>query len=542
MPLAHHQLPAGATIRRRIAAGAVVAGLGLAVGLPSGMAQDRPADSQVLTERFPLDAEETAPQAPVAPPASEPAIPPPAQATPPAPAPALEPAAPGGPADDSEDDSMMLVAIIAAAVGLLALGLVGGIALRRRRLRNSEPPIPPRRRSRAPDGRAGAAAMEARFRPRGDDPEIDALNARFSSSEVPPVPQPEIAPTAPSPAPAPSAAEPRPGGDAAHEAPPSRVRQRRLRRRDPVVEPAPAAAAPPRTDPPPATPPAPAPDITLVEAAPGGPTPRPRVHDDDAEPPLPDITLIGGANGDGGRRDALPGLGDDPVEPRPRPSLDELPDITLVEPPPPPPPTPPPPPASSRRRPRRDEGSEALLSRFRVRRRDAGAEALASRIRPSPEGDAPPPPPAPTPPPAEPPRAAPARRVIDPGSAALAARIRPDVAQLDAAARALRSRTPRREESERPEVFWSARERAQTELQAAAEAAGSAPPQPPPPEPEDEPVVSPEPPSLPSAVLEIATPRHTPAAAAVPVAVIHGVRSALKALRSGSREEDPDRD
>ena len=69
MPLAHHELSVGATTRRRIAAGAVVAGLGLAVGLPSGMAQDRPADSQVLTERFPLDADETAPQAPVAPPA-----------------------------------------------------------------------------------------------------------------------------------------------------------------------------------------------------------------------------------------------------------------------------------------------------------------------------------------------------------------------------------------------------------------------------------------------------------------------------------------
>ena len=62
MPLAQHQLSAGATIGRRIAAGAVVAGLGLAIGLPSGVAQDRPApDPQVLTERFPLDAAETAP-------------------------------------------------------------------------------------------------------------------------------------------------------------------------------------------------------------------------------------------------------------------------------------------------------------------------------------------------------------------------------------------------------------------------------------------------------------------------------------------------
>ena len=174
-----------------------------------------------------------------------------------------------------------------------------------------------------------------------------------------------------------------------------------------------------------------------------------------------------------------PGWGTTP-EPPAR-SLDELPDITLVEPPPP--------------------------------------------------AAAPPPPPV-------------ARRAVDPGSAALAARIRPDVAQLDAAARALRSRTPRREESEGPEVFWSARERAQTELQAAAAAAGSAPPPPePPPEPEDESVVDPGPtPSLPSSMLEIATPRHPPAAAAVPVAVIHGVRSALKAFRAGPREEDPDRD
>ena len=81
MPLAHHQLSTGATIGRRIAAGAVVAGLGLAVGLPSGVAQDRPGDSQVLTERFPLDAVETAPRSPAAPEASEPAAPPAEEAT-----------------------------------------------------------------------------------------------------------------------------------------------------------------------------------------------------------------------------------------------------------------------------------------------------------------------------------------------------------------------------------------------------------------------------------------------------------------------------
>jgi hypothetical protein len=128
----------------------------------------------------------------------------------------------------------------------------------------------------------------------------------------------------------------------------------------------------------------------------------------------------------------------------------------------------------------------------------------------------------------------------DLGAEALAARIRPDEAQLDAAARALRSRTPRRPEGVPAETFWSARERAQAELQAAA--AASSPPSPEP-EPEDEPVVGPEaPPSLPSAVLEIATPRHTPAAATVPVAVIHGVRSALRALRAGPREDEPDRD
>jgi hypothetical protein len=201
------------------------------------------------------------------------------------------------------------------------------------------------------------------------------------------------------------------------------------------------------------------------------------VHDDDAASPLPDITLIDTPNGARGRHDALPGLGDDP-EPGGPPSLDELPDITLVE---PPPPAAAPPPAAPR--PRRDPGSEAL-----------------------------------------------------------AARIRPDEAQLDATARALRSRVPPREEPRSPDEFWAARRRAQTELQAAVAAAGEAAPASPEPEPEDA-SASPEPvPSLPASVREIATPRHPPAAATVPVAVIHGFRSALKALRSGPRDEERDRD
>ena len=199
------------------------------------------------------------------------------------------------------------------------------------------------------------------------------------------------------------------------------------------------------------------------------------MHDDDAAPPLPDITLIDTPNGAGGRHDPLPGLGDD-LEPSAPPSLDELPDITLVE----------------------------------------------------------PPPPAAAPPPAAP------RPRRDPGSDALAARIRPDEAQLDATARALRSRVPPREEPRSPDEFWSARRRAQTELQAAVAAAGEAAPPPPPPEDETS---SPEPvPSLPASVREIATPRHPPAAATVPVAVIHGFRSALRALRSGPREEERHRD
>ena len=470
-PLAHHQLSAGATIGRRLAAGAVVAGLGLAIGLPSAVAQDRPADPGVLTERFPLDAVETAPRPPAAPEPREPAAPPSEEATPPAPVPA-EPAPAGGSAGDSSGDSAMLI-VIAAAVALLAVGLVGGLGLRRR-FRTPDPPIPPRRRARAPDGRAGAAAIEARFRPPRDDPAIDTPNARIRRSEVPPVSQPDPHP-APPPASPPPVVAARPGRDAGSEAPPTRAR----RRRDPVAQAPPARAEPPREGPP--RPEPPAPDITLVEAAPGGPGPRPRVRDDSG-PPLPDITLIGGDNGAAGRRDALPGVGED-LEPPARPSLDELPDITLVEAPPPP----------------------------------------------------------------SPPQPAPARRAVDPGSAALAARIRPGEAQLDAAAQALRSRTPRREEGERPEVFWSARERARTELEAAAAAAGPAPPAAPPPpdspDPEDEAGVSAgPPPSLPSAVLEIATPRHPPAAAAVPVAVIHGLRSALRAFRTAPREEEPDPD
>ena len=456
MPLAQHQHSAGAALGRRIAAGAVVAGLGLALWVPGAVAQDRPAPNpEVLTERFPLDAE-TAPRSPAPPATSEPAAPSSRQATPPAPA----------PADDSSGDSTTLVLIIAAAF-LLAGALVGGRALRRRWLRNSEPPIPPWRGSRpAPDGRAGVAAMEARVRPRRGDSGVDAVNARIRPPEAPPVSQPDIIPTPPTPAPAAPAAAARPGGETAGEAVHSRARLRRARR-EPVAQPPPAPAAPPAAEVPHAEPAAapPPPDITLVEAAPGGPAPRPRVHDDDASP-LPDITLIDTPNGAGGRHDPLPGLGDD-LEPSAPPSLDELPDITLVE---------PPPPASA------------------------------------------PPPAAPRP-----------RR--DPGSDALAARIRPDEAQLDATARALRSRVPPREEAQSPDEFWSARRRAQTELQAAVRAAGEAPP------------ASPEPvPSLPASVREIATPRHPPAAATVPVAVIHGFRSALKALRSGPREEERHRD
>ena len=457
MPLAQHQHSAGAALGRRIAAGAVVAGLGLALWVPGAVAQDRPAPNpEVLTERFPLDAAETAPRSPAPPATSEPAAPSSREATPPAPA----------PADDSSGDSTTLVLIIAAAF-LLAGALVGGRALRRRWLRNSEPPIPPWRGSRpAPDGRAGVAAMEARVRPRRGDSGVDAVNARIRPPEAPPVSQPDIIPTPPTPAPAAPAAAARPGGEAAGEAAHSRARLRRARR-EPVAQPPPAPAAPPAAEVPHAEPAAaaPPPDITLVEAAPGGPAPRPRVHDDDASP-LPDITLIDTPNGAGGRHDPLPGLGDD-LEPSAPPSLDELPDITLVE---------PPPPASA------------------------------------------PPPAAPRP-----------RR--DPGSDALAARIRPDEAQLDATARALRSRVPPREEAQSPDEFWSARRRAQTELQAAVAAAGEAAP------------ASPEPvPSLPASVREIATPRHPPAAATVPVAVIHGFRSALRALRSGPREEERHRD
>ena len=224
----------------------------------------------------------------------------------------------------------------------------------------------------------------------------------------------------------------------------------------PLRQPAPATAAAP----------APPPDITLVEAVPGGPSPRPRVHDQDGGPPLPDIVLIGTPNGAGGRTEALPGLGDDP-EPSGTPSLDELPDITLVE---PPPPAAAPPPATPEPRTRRDPGSDAL-----------------------------------------------------------AARIRPDEARLDAAARALRSRVPPREESERPEEFWlGARARSDRApgrgrrgrrgLTAPGDRGDSA-------------AASEPAPSLPAAVREIATPRHPPAAAAVPVAVIHGFRSALRALR-----------
>ena len=458
MPLAQHQFSVGAALGRRVAAGAVVAGLGLAMALPSAVPQARPApDPHVLTERFPLDAGETAPRSPAPPATSEPAAPS-RQATPPAPA--------AEPSGDSSGGSMMVVVAIIAGVVLLAAGLVGGRALRRRWLRNSEPPIPPWRGSRrAPDGRAGVAAMEARFRPRTRDPGSDAVNARISPPEVPPVSQPDVTPTPPPPAPpapaapvAPAAAvaATHPGGEAAPPEP-----------APPAAEPAPATAAAP----------APPPDITLVEAVPGGPSPRPRVHDQDGGPPLPDIVLIGTPNGAGGRTEALPGLGDDP-EPSGTPSLDELPDITLVE---PPPPAAAPPPATPEPRPRRDPGSDAL-----------------------------------------------------------AARIRPDEARLDAAARALRSRVPPREESERPEEFWSARERAQTELQAAAAAAGEASP---PPETEGDSAARSEPaPSLPAAVREIATPRHPPAAAAVPVAVIHGFRSALRALREGPREEERDPD
>ena len=451
MPLAQHQLSVGAALGRRIAAGAVVAGLGLALWVPAAVAQDRPAPNpEVLTERFPLDAVETAPRSPAPPATSEPAAPSSREATPPAPAPA---------ADGSSGDSTTLVLIIAAAF-LLAGALVGGRALRRRWLRNSEPPIPPWRGSRpAPDGRAGVAAMEARVRPRRGDPGLDAVNARISPPEAPPVSEPDITPTArparPRPPPAPAGAR--------------RARLRRPRR-EPVAEPPPApppAAEAPRPEP---APPPPPPDITLVEAAPGAPAPRPRVHDDDAAPPLPDITLIDTPNGAGGRHDPLPGLGDD-LEPSAPPSLDELPDITLVEPPPPA---------------------------------------------------------------AAPPSAAPRPR-RDPGSDALAARIRPDEAQLDATARALRSRVPPREEPQSPDEFWSARRRAQTELQAAAAAAGEAARRP------RRPRTRPEPrarPSLPASVREIATPRHPPAAATVPVAVIHGFRSALRALRSGPREEE----
>ena len=401
---------------------------------------------EVLTERFPLDGDETAPRSPAPPATSEPAAPSSRQATPPAPA--------AEPAGDSSGDSTTLVLIIAAAF-LLAGALVVGRALRRRWLRNSEPPIPPWRGSRpAPDGRAGVAAMEARVRPRRGDPGADAVNARISPPEAPPVSQPDIIPTPPRPPPPrpPRPPRPRAPGGAA----PSRARLRRARR-EPVAEPR-AGPAPRRGGPASEPAPPPPPDITLVEAAPGGPAPRPRVHDDDAAPPLPDITLIDTPNGAGGRHDPLPGLGDD-LEPSAPPSLDELPDITLVE---PPPPAAAPPPAAPR--PRRDPGSEAL-----------------------------------------------------------AARIRPDEAQLDATARALRSRVPPREEPQSPDEFWSARrprsDRAPGRGRGRRRGAPGAP----------------RARSLAAGVgAGDRDPRHPPAAAAVPVAVIHGFRSALRGPALGT--------
>ena len=147
-PLAQHQHSVGAALGRRIAAGAVVAGLGLALWVPAAVAQDRRAPNpEVLTERFPLEGTTTAPRSATPPATSEPAAPSSRQAAPPAPA--------AEPAGDSSGGSMTLVLIIAAVV-LLAVGFVVGRALRRRWLRNSEPPIPPWRGSRpAPDGRAG---------------------------------------------------------------------------------------------------------------------------------------------------------------------------------------------------------------------------------------------------------------------------------------------------------------------------------------------------------------------------------------------------
>ena len=421
MPLAQHQLSVGAALGRRIAAGALVVGLGLAVALPSAVAQDRPAPkSQVLTERFPLDGAETAPRAPAPPATSEPATPSRA-ATPPAPAPAAEPAG------DSSGGSVML-AVIIGAVALLAVGLVGGRALRRRWLRNSEPPIPPWRGSRpAPDGRAGVAAMQARVQPRRGDPGIDAVNARVSPPEVPPVSQPDAVPIPPSPAPPAPVAAARPG---------------RRTRRQGGAQPCPAArrAARARRGPGPLRP------------IPPRPSPRPRPRPPTSrssrrlrEAPLPvrasttTTRIVRCPTSPSSARPTAPagppmrspGWGTATSRPRPPPS---------------------------RRAPRDHPGG-----------------AAAARGGPTSGG-------------ARPPRP---RR--DPGSDALAARIRPDEAQLDAAARALRSRTPPREESERPEVFWSARERVQAELQAAAAAAGEAPP---PAEPGDEPAPEPRPRSL----------------------------------------------
>ena len=211
------------------------------MALPSAVPQARPApDPHVLTERFPLDAGETAPRSPAPPATSEPAAPS-RQATPPAPA--------AEPSGDSSGGSMMVVVAIIAGVVLLAAGLVGGRALRRRWLRNSEPPIPPWRGSRrAPDGRAGVAAMEARFRPRTRDPGSDAVNARISPPEVPPVSQPDVTPTPPPPAPPAPAAPVAPAAAVAAT--------------HPGGEAAPPEPAPPAAEPPPATAAAPAPHPT----------------------------------------------------------------------------------------------------------------------------------------------------------------------------------------------------------------------------------------------------------------------------------------